>query len=115
MLKPSDPPPLPEAERPVGELVHELVESGKSYARAEVELAKATAAAKAKAFKLPAILLAAAFLLVVGAICALGVGLVLALAEAIGAIGAGLLVFVLLAAAAGGCAWYAGKRLKADL
>ena len=32
------------AERPVGELVHQLVEDGKAYARAEIGLAKAIAA-----------------------------------------------------------------------
>jgi len=37
MLKPADPGPPP-AERPVGELVHELIEEGKAYARAEIGL-----------------------------------------------------------------------------
>ena len=46
MLKPADPGP-PGPERPIGELVHELIEQGKSYAQAELGLAKAIAAAKA--------------------------------------------------------------------
>ena len=37
MLKPADPGPQP-PERPIGELVHELIEQGKDYARAEVGL-----------------------------------------------------------------------------
>ena len=48
MLKPADPGP-PQEERPIGELVHELIENGKSYARAEVGLYKAIATSKAKA------------------------------------------------------------------
>ena len=55
MLKPVDPGPPP-AERPIGELVHELIEEGKAYARAEIGLAKAIAAAKGKALALPAAL-----------------------------------------------------------
>ena len=34
MLKPAEPGPPP-PERPIGELVHELVEEGKAYAQAE--------------------------------------------------------------------------------
>ena len=52
MLKPADPGPPP-PERPIGELVHELIEDGKAYARAEIGLAKAIAAAKGKALALP--------------------------------------------------------------
>ena len=53
MLKPADPgPPPPNV--PIGELVHELIEDGKAYARAEFDLAKAIAAAKGKALALPA-------------------------------------------------------------
>ena len=47
-------------ERPIGEIVHELIEDGKAYARAEVDLAKAIAAAKGKALTLPAALFGAA-------------------------------------------------------
>ena len=66
MLKPpNEPEPMPgDNDRPVGELVHELIEDGKAYARAEVSLVKAIAAAKANALKLPAILFGVAFLLV---------------------------------------------------
>ena len=60
MLKPVEPTPPPE--RPIGELVHELVEEGKAYARAELDLAKAIAAAKAKALALPAGVLVGALL-----------------------------------------------------
>ena len=58
MLKPpTEPDAAPgDNDRPVGELVHELIEDGKAYARAEVGLVKAIATAKANALKLPAIL-----------------------------------------------------------
>ena len=52
MLKPVDPGPQP-PERPVGELVHQLIEEGKAYARAEFDLLKAIGTAKAKALALP--------------------------------------------------------------
>ena len=38
--------PEPEDEQPIGEVVSDLVEQGKAYAKAEVELAKAQAIAK---------------------------------------------------------------------
>ena len=48
MLKPADDRlPEPGDERPVGEIVNELIEDGKAYARAEVNLYKTMAATKA--------------------------------------------------------------------
>ncbi len=84
MLKPSDPamvPAEPGEERPVGELVHQLVEDGKAYAQAELGLVKAVAAQKAGALALPAALFAVAFVLVQAGVNALAVGVLLALAE----------------------------------
>ena len=114
MLKPADPPPVP-AERPVGELVHELIEDGKAYARAEVGLAKAIAAAKGKALALPAGLLVGATFIVMAALNALAFGLVLALEDWIGPLGAGFAGLLIFAAIAGGLAWYALRRLRRDL
>ena len=68
MLKPVDPTP---PERPIGELVHELVEEGKAYAKAEADLAKAIALAKAKALAIPAGLLVAALFIGMTALNAL--------------------------------------------
>ena len=118
MLKPSDPamrPVDPAEERPVGELVHQLVEDGKSYARAELGVAKATAAAKANAVKLPAILFGGALLFLQGAINVLAVGVCLALAPLIGPLLAGLIAFLIFAASAGGMAWFGIKKLREDL
>jgi hypothetical protein len=114
MLKPADPGPPP-PDRPVGELVHELIEDGKAYARAEISLAKAIAAAKGKALALPAALFGAALVFALAAVTALAVGVVDALAGLIGPLAAGfagLLIFAGIAAALG---WYGYERLRRGL
>lgn len=118
MLKPpNDPAAVPPGaeERPVGEIVHELIEDGKAYARAEVALVQAIASAKANALKLPAILFGVAFFLLSAAITALAVGVALGLATLIGPLAGGVVGFVIFAALAGGLAWYGVKRLREDL
>ena len=105
MLKPAEPAMQPGKgpadDRPIGELVHQLVEQGKAYAQAEVGVAKAIAAAKADAYKVPAILLAAAFLLLQAAVTVLAVAVFLGLARLIGPLPAGLLAFLVFAGLAG--------------
>lgn len=118
MLKPTDQSrrlPEPEDERPVGELVHDLVENGKAYAKAEIHLAKTTAFAKANALKMPVILFGAAFVLLQAAVVVFGVGGLLGLEPLVGPVLAGLLVFLILAGIAGGLAWYGAKKLREDL
>lgn len=117
MLKPpNEPEPTPgDSDRPVGELVHELIEDGKAYARAEVGLVKAMASAKVNAIKLPAILFGIAFLLSLAAITALAVGVAMGLATLIGPLAGGIVAFLLFAAVAGGLAWYGVGRLRKDL
>lgn len=118
MLKRTDPEPPPpggDSERPIGELVQELVEEGKAYARAELDVVKATAAAKGKALVLPAILFGAAFILALAAVTALAVGVVVALAALVGPLAAGLIGLLVFAALAGGCGWYGYLRLRRDL
>ena len=107
-------PPQP-PERPIGELVHELIEDGKAYARAEVGLVKAIAAAKGKALALPAALFAIAFILALAAVTALAVGVVLALAKFIGPLAAGFVGMLIFLAMAGGLGSYGVQRLKRDL
>jgi hypothetical protein len=113
MLKPVDPGPQPE--RPIGELVHELIEEGKGYARAEIGLVKAIAAAKGKALALPVGLFGAAFILALAAVTALAVGVVMALTKFIGPLAAGFIGMVIFTAIAGGCGWYGYQRLRRDL
>jgi hypothetical protein len=113
MLKPADPGPQPE--RPIGELVHELIEEGKGYARAEIGLAKAVAIAKGRALVFPSAILFVALLVAQSAVTALAAGVVLALAKFIGPLAAGvvgLLIFAILAAAIG---WYGVQRFRRAL
>ena len=117
MLKPpTEPESAPgDNDRPVGELVHELIEDGKAYARAELGLVKAMATAKANAIKLPAILFGVAFLLSLAAITALAVGVAMGLATLIGPLAGGIAASLLFVAVAGGLAWYGVTRLRKDL
>ena len=114
MLKPADPGPPP-PERPVGELVHELIEDGKAYARAEIGVLKAIAAAKGRALALPAALFAAAFVFALAAVTALAVGVVNALATLIGPLAAGFVGLLIFAAIAGALGWYGYERLRRAL
>ena len=114
MLKPVDPGPLP-PERPVGELVSQLIDEGKAYARAEIDLLKAVTTAKARAFVLPAILFGAAFICALAAITALAVGVVIALAMFIGPLAAGFIGMLVFGGLAGGLGWYGAERLKREL
>jgi hypothetical protein len=118
MLKPNDPtvqPIGPEEERPVGELVHQLVEDGKAYARAEVNLVKTIASAKGKAAALPAALLGAALLFGIAALCAFAVSVVIALAKFVGPLGAGAITLLIFGAIAGALAWIAIGKLRSGL
>jgi hypothetical protein len=114
MLKPADPASEPQ-ERPVGELVHELIEEGKAYARAEIGLAKAIATAKGKALAWPAGLFLAALIVVQSAITALAVGVVLALERFIGPFAAGFVGMLIFMVLAGLIGWYGYQRLRRDL
>jgi len=114
MLKPVDPGPQ-EAERPVGELVSELIDEGKAYARAEIALAKTIATAKARALALPAGLFAAAFIFALAAVTALAVGVVLGLTKFIGPLAAGFIGLLIFAAIAGLLGRYAVERLNREL
>jgi hypothetical protein len=102
-------------DRPVGDLVHELIEDGKAYARAEVDLAKTIASSKIAGVKLPAMLFGAAFMLVIAAIVALAVGVANALATLVGPLAGGAIAFLLFAAVAGGLAWFGVKKLRQNL
>lgn len=114
MLKPADPGPA-RPERPVGELVHELIEDGKAYARAEIGLVKAIAAAKGKALAMPAALFAAALVFALAAVTALAVGLVEALATLIGPLAAGVAGLLIFAGIAGALGWLGYQRLRRAL
>jgi hypothetical protein len=82
---------IDEEEKPIGELVGRLIDEGKAYARAEFDLAKATAEGKADAAKKPLLLAGAAFLFLQAAVVVLCVTMALALATLIGPLAGGLL------------------------
>lgn len=116
MLKPAAQAPIgPDEERPVGELVHQLVEDGKAFAKAEVDLVKVTAAAKGKALAVPAALLGVAFIITISAFGALVLGVFHALDSHVGPIGAGLLTFLIFAAIAGLLAYVAISKIRKDV
>lgn len=114
MLKPADPGPPP-PERPVGELVHELIENGKAYARAEIGLVKAIATAKGKAIAIPAAMFGVTFLCGLAAITALAVGVVIALETFIGPLAAGFVGMLIFTAIAGLLGWAGYAKLRRDL
>lgn len=114
MLKPADPGPQP-PERPIGELVHELIENGKAYARAEIDLYKAIAAAKGKALAVPAAMFVVAFLCVLAGVTALALGLVMTLETFIGPLAAGFVGMLIFVAIAGLLGWAGYNRLRRDL
>ena len=118
MLKPTDPvdlPPSPDEDRPIGEIVHELIENGRAYAKAEVNVVKAMATSKASAVKTPAILFGIAYLLLNAAIVALAVGVALGLATLIGPLAGGAVGFLLFAGLAGLCGWIGYAKLRDNL
>jgi len=114
MLKPVDPGPS-SPERPVGELVSRLIEDGKAYARAEVDLVKAIARAKGRALIVPAAMFGAAFICALAAVTALAVGVVIGLAKFIGPLAAGFIGMLIFATIAAGLGWYGAERVRREL
>jgi hypothetical protein len=99
-------------ERPIGEIVGQLIDEGKDYARAEIGLARANAMAKAEGYKLPAALFGVAVLLSQAAIAVLAFAAFLALAPRIGTVLAGLLVGIVVLGIAAGLVKLALRKLK---
>ena len=99
-----------EEERPIGETVARLIDEGKAYARAEIDLARARLDVKMVRIRAVALLGALALLFGIGALVALAMTAVLTLADLLGPLGGGLLATALIAAIAGGLAFMALKR-----
>jgi hypothetical protein len=113
MLKPNaEPMQDPDDERPIGDVVHQLIDEGKAYAKAELDLAKAQALAKADALKIPAILLFGALLFAQAAVTMLAVTVAMTLAPLIGPLGAGLVAVLIASGAAALLGWLGLQRLK---
>lgn len=114
MLKPTDPDPAG-SERSIGDIVGQLVDDGKAYAKSEVEVVKAIAAAKTRALILPATLLGVAVLFAITSLSALAIGLFFALYAFMPALLAGLLAFAILAGLAAVLGWIGVIRLRTIL
>ncbi|MBA2920094.1 phage holin family protein [Sphingomonas sp. MAH-20] len=96
---------------PIGQLFSQLVDDGKRYARAEVELYKAKAADKAQPVKRAAIYGGIALTLALSAVTALLVGLILALQTLVGPLAATLIVVLVTLILAGGLGYLAYKQV----
>jgi hypothetical protein len=99
-------------DKPIGETFGRLIEDGKAYAKAEINLVRTRLDLEVDRFRPVAILGAAAVLCGVAAIVALAVTLVLALASLIGPLGGGLAVTAIFAAIGTLLAYLAKIRLE---
>ena len=102
-------------EAPIGELFGRLIDDGKAYAKAEVDLVRARGLAQADRAKLPAILGGLAVFFGLAGVIALVLTLVLSLASLIGPLAGGLLATLITLVIAGGLglaalrSWQAGQ------
>lgn len=97
----------------IGELANRLIEDGRAYARAELDLVKRIARHRTAKAKSGAILLGIGITLLLCSLTALVLALVLGLATLIGPFGAGMAVFLVLAIAGGLLAMSGAKGLAA--
>lgn len=97
----------------VGDLLHRLVEDGKTYARAEVDYYKTVGTERAAALKMPVILGVLALLFAHAAFLALCATLFVALASLMSDTLAGLLTIVILAAVGGVLGYLAYSKAQA--
>lgn len=104
-----DPPP----DNSIGGLFHQLVDDGKSFARAELNLYKQIAIYRASKARNGAIALIAAVVLVNAALIAFLVGLVMGLAPLVGPVAGGLIVLAVTALAGYLLVRYGMSRLAA--
>jgi len=116
LLKPPDEnPPGQPPDQPISELIGRVLEDGKAYAVAELNVVKAIVTEKANAFKLPAIAIAIALLVSQVAIFILAVGITMALATLVGPLLAGIIGFLVFGGVAGGLGWWAATRIRDEL
>lgn len=107
------PPASDPRDESIGELVSRLVEDGRAYARAELDLVKQIARHRAAKAKSGAMLLGVGIVLLLCSLTALVLALVLGLATLIGPFGAGMVVFLVLAGIGGYLAYSGAKGLAA--
>jgi hypothetical protein len=86
-------------EESIGDLVGRLIEDGRTYARAEIDLLKQIARHRAERARTGLVLLVGGAVLLLSSLTALILGLVLGLAALTGPVLAGLIIAVVLAGA----------------
>ena len=97
MLKRTDPDPLGENDRSIGETIAQVLDDGRAYAQAEVDLLKVRAEAEVNRFRKAAILGGAAAALALAALVAFALTLVIGFARLLGPFGGGVAAVLLLA------------------
>ena len=115
MLKPAEQGPGgpdPDKGKPIGDLFNQIVEDGKAYAQAELDVAKAVVGEKVDGLKLPALLGLFAFLFLQAGVVILGMTVYMTLVSRLGPLLAGIVAVLLLVGIAAGLGWYAARRLK---
>lgn len=99
-------------QRPIGELISQLVDDGKAYAQAEADVAKAIVAAKVRALAWPAGVAFVALLCSQATITILAVGLFIELDSVMNPLLAGLIASLVFAGITAALAWLALRRLR---
>lgn len=102
-----------EEEKPIGELVSRLIDEGKAYGRAELELVRAHAEVAVERVKRPAISIGVAVAFALAGVIALVMTLVLSLASLLGPLAGGLLATLAAFAIAGLFGWLALRQWQA--
>lgn len=116
MLKATEYPPAgTTADSSIGELASQLVDDAKAYAMAEADVAKAMAAEKANAVKVPLIMIVAAVFVAMGALNALCVAIFFGFNTLMSPVLAGIAAFVLIGAIAGIIGWIGIGKLRSAL
>ena len=106
---------MAEQDRPIGEVVGQLIDDGKAYAKSEVDLARVRALMFVERYRSAAIFAAVALMFSIGAFVALAVTAVLSLASLIGPLAGGLAATLLIGGIAGVLAYLARERfLRGD-
>ena len=104
---------MDEDEAPIGDLFGRLIDDGKAYAQAEVDLVRARVEGQAKRAKWPAILGGGAIAFGFASVTALVLTLVLTLAGLLGPLAGGLLATFIALLVTGGLGFAAMKSWKA--
>lgn len=100
-------------EAPIGELFGRLIDDGKAYANAEIDLVRARAEGQVERARLPLILGGGAIAFGFASVIALIMTLVLTLAGLLGPLGGGLLATLIAVLVAGALGLAAAKSWKA--